>query len=175
MKRASIKALEAPPRTKPTLVTNLGESQLEPGMCAGFKAGSGDAHYLLNRTRSDVLYLEIGKMTVQDAKGILTGGETLGTDYFKRTTRTQLHDRFLPIVKKSTAKVGVAQKYNEYAEQGAALGLVNKADANLDEYATQKALDGLYFMVAEEEKKIRKDPAAAGTAILRKVFGTLQK
>jgi hypothetical protein len=183
MKRVSIKALDAPPRTKPTLVTNLGESQLEPGMCAGFKAGSGDAHYLLNRTRSDVAAPEarqlltdsVKKMAVQDAKGILTGGETSGTDYFKRTTRTQLHDRFLPIVKKSTAKVGVAQKYNEYAEQGAALGLVNKADANLDEYVTQKALDGLYFMVAEEKKKIRKDPAAAGTAILRKVFGTLQK
>jgi hypothetical protein len=87
----------------------------------------------------------VKKMTVQDAKGILTGGETSGTDYFKRTTRTQLHDRFLPIVKKSTAKVGVAQKYNEYAEQGAALGLVNKADANLDEYVTQKALDSLYL------------------------------
>jgi hypothetical protein len=115
----------------------------------------------------------VKKMTVQDAKGILTGGETSGTDYFKRTTRTQLHDRFLPIVKKSTAKVGVAQKYNDYAEQGAALGLVNKADANLDEYVTQKALDGLYLMIAEEEKKIRKDPAAAGTAILRKVFGAL--
>jgi len=117
----------------------------------------------------------VKKMTVQDAKGILTGGETSGTDYFKRTTRTQLHDRFLPIVKKSTARVGVAQKYNEYAEQGAALGLVNKADANLDEYVTQKALDGLYLMVAEEEKKIRKNPAAAGIAIIRKVFGTLQK
>ncbi len=115
----------------------------------------------------------VKKMTVQDAKGILTGGETSGTDYFKRTTRTQLHDRFLPIVKKSTAKVGVAQKYSEYAEQGAALGLVSKADANLDEYVTQKALDGLYLMIAEEEKKIRKDPAAAGTAILRKVFGAL--
>ncbi len=115
----------------------------------------------------------VKKMTVQDAKGILTGGETSGTDYFKRTTRTQLHERFLPIVKKSTAKVGVAQKYNEYAEQGAALGLVNKADANLDEYVTQKALDGLYLMIADEEKKIRKDPAAAGTAILRKVFGAL--
>ncbi len=91
----------------------------------------------------------VKKMSVQDAKGILTGGDTVGTAYFKRTTSKQLHDHFLPIVRKSTAKVGVAQKYNEYAEQGAALGLVNKAGANLDEYVTQKALDGLYLMVAE--------------------------
>jgi len=115
----------------------------------------------------------VKKMTVQDAKGILTGGDTAGTDYFKRTTRKQLHDRFIPIVKKATAKVGVAQKYNEYAEKGASLGVVKKEDANLDEYVTQKALDGLYFMVAEEEKKIRKDPVSAGRAIISKVFSKL--
>jgi hypothetical protein len=117
----------------------------------------------------------VKKMTVQDAKGILTGGDTAGTAYFKRTTSKQLHDRFLPIVKKSTAKVGVAQKYNDYAEKGASLGVIDKADANLDEYVTQKALDGLYLMVAEEEKKIRKDPVGAGRAIISKVFGALRK
>ena len=115
----------------------------------------------------------VKKMTVQDAKGILTGGDTAGTAYFKKTTSKQLHDRFLPIVKKSTAKVGVAQKYNEYAEKGASLGVVKKDDANLDEYVTQKALDGLFLMVAEEEKKIRKDPVSAGRAIIKKVFGAL--
>ena len=115
----------------------------------------------------------VKKMSVQDAKGILTGGETSATDYFKRTTRTQLHERFLPIVRKSTARVGVAQKYNQYAEKGDAVGLVKKDDANLDEYVTQKALDGLYLMVAEEEKRIRKDPLGAGTAIIKKVFGAL--
>ena len=117
----------------------------------------------------------VRKMTVQDAKGILTGGDTAGTDYFKRTTSRQLHDRFLPIVKQATAKVGVAQKYNEYAEKGASLGVVRKDDANLDEYVTGKALDGLYLMVAEEEKKIRKDPVGTGAAIIKKVFGALQK
>ncbi|HEX9396105.1 MAG TPA: DUF4197 domain-containing protein [Burkholderiales bacterium] len=117
----------------------------------------------------------VKKMSVQDAKGILTGGDTAGTAYFKRTTSKQLHERFLPIVKKSTAKVGVAQKYNDYAEKGASLGVIDKADANLDEYVTQKALDGLYLMVAEEEKKIRKDPVGTGTAIIKKVFGALRK
>lgn len=120
-----------------------------------------------------LLAASVRKMTVQDAKGVLRGGETAGTDYFRRTTRNELHGRFLPIVKKATAKLNLAQQYNQYAERTVALGLVKKEDANLDEYVTQKALDGLYLMIAEEEKKIRKDPAAAGTAILRKVFGAL--
>ena len=69
----------------------------------------------------------VKKMSVQDAKGILTGGETAGTEYFKRTTSDQLRRRFLPIVKKSTEKVGLAQTYNQYAKQGTSLGLVNRS------------------------------------------------
>ena len=115
----------------------------------------------------------IRKMTINDAKGILAGGDTAGTEYFRRTTRDPLHGRFLPIVKRATANVNLAHKYNEYAGKGVGLGLVNKQDADLDEYVTQKALDGLYFMVAEEEKKIRKDPVRAGSDIIKKVFGAL--
>ena len=115
----------------------------------------------------------VKKMTVQDAKAILTGGETAGTAYFRKTTSKQLHARFLPVVKKSTEKVGLAQKYNEYAEKGAAFGLIDKQYANLDEYVTQRALAGLFLMVAEEEKKIRKDPVGTGTDIIKKVFGAL--
>jgi len=115
----------------------------------------------------------VKKMSVQDAKGILTGGETAGTAYFKRTTSDQLKKRFLPIVKKSTAKVGLAQTYNQYAQQAAAFGLVKAEDANLDNYVTQKALDGVYLMVAEEERKIRKDPVGAASSIIKKVFGAL--
>jgi hypothetical protein len=115
----------------------------------------------------------VKKMTVQDAKAILTGGETAGTEYFRRATAAQLQKRFLPIVRKSTARVGVAQTYNRYAQQGAALGLIREEQADLDAYVTQKALDGLYFMVAEEEKKIRKDPVGTASSILKKVFGAL--
>lgn len=115
----------------------------------------------------------VKKMTVTDAKGILTGGDTAGTEYFKRTTSDQLRKRFLPIVKKSTEKVGLAQTYNQYAQQAAAFGLVKAEHANVDAYVTQKALDGLYFMVAEEEKKIRKDPVGTASSILKKVFGAL--
>jgi len=116
----------------------------------------------------------VRKMSVQDAKGILTGGQTSATEYFKRTTSDQLRARFLPIVKQSTAKVKLAEKYNQYAQKGVQLGLIKNEDANLDAYVTQKALDGLFFMVGEEEKKIRQNPVQAGSAIIKKVFGALK-
>ena len=121
-----------------------------------------------------VLVDSVKKMSVQDAKGILTGGDTAGTAYFRRTTRDQLHKRFLPIVAKATAKVQLAQKYDQYADRALAVGMLKKEDANLDEYVTQKALDGLYLMVAEEEKKIRKDPVGTGSSIIKKVFGAIR-
>jgi hypothetical protein len=122
------------------------------------------------------LFVEsIKKMSVQDAKGVLTGGQTSGTEYFKRTTTDQLRVRFLPIVKQATAKVKLAEKYNQYAQKGVQFGLVKKEQANLDDYVTQKALDGLFFMVGEEEKKIRQNPVAAGSDIIKKVFGALKK
>jgi uncharacterized protein DUF4197 len=117
----------------------------------------------------------IRKMSVQDAKGILTGGQTSGTEYFKRTTTDQLRVKFLPIVKQATARVRLAEKYNQYAQKGVQFGLVKKEQANLDDYVTQKALDGLFYMVAEEEKKIRQDPVRAGSDIIKKVFGALKK
>jgi hypothetical protein len=116
----------------------------------------------------------VRKMTVQDAKGILSGGDTAATEYFRRSTQDALRKRFLPIVKKATSRVELADKYNEYADTAVAFGLVKKDDANLDDYVTQKALDGLFFMVAEEEKAIRKDPVGSASAILRKVFGALR-
>lgn len=115
----------------------------------------------------------VKKMTVQDAKGILTGGDTAGTAYFRRSTVEQLRTRFLPIVKQATARVDLAQKYNEYAGHGMRLGVVRAEDADLDDYVTQKALEGLYFMVAEEERKIRRDPAGTASGLLKKVFGAL--
>jgi Protein of unknown function (DUF4197) len=120
------------------------------------------------------LFVEsVRQMGVADAKGILTGGQTAGTEYFRRTTERQLHDRFLPIVREATVRVDLAQKYNQYAKYGTRLGLVSAEDADLDEYVTRKALDGVYFMVGEEEKKIRKDPAGAASRLLKRVFGAL--
>ena len=116
----------------------------------------------------------VKKMSVQDAKTILTGSDTAGTEYFRRTTRTELHKRFLPIVEKSTAKVQLAQKYEQFADKAVAVGMLKKEDADLDSYVTEKALDGLYLMMAEEEKKIRKDPVGTGSAIIKKVFGAIR-
>ena len=116
----------------------------------------------------------VKKMSVQDAKKILTGGDTAGTEYFKRTTEKQLAQRFLPIVKKATDRVGLAQQYNSLAGQGAQLGLIKKDQATIEGYVTRKALDGLYFMIAEQEKAFRKDPLGASSDIVRKVFGALR-
>jgi len=116
----------------------------------------------------------VKKMSVQDAKGILTGGDTSATDYFKRATRPQLTQRFLPIVKNATDQVGLAQQYNALAGQAATLGLVQEGEASIERYVTQKALDGLYFMIGEQEKAFRKNPVGASSAIVRKVFGALR-
>jgi hypothetical protein len=113
-------------------------------------------------------------MSLQDAKGILMGGSTSAADYFKRTTTEALRAKFLPIVAQATKKVQLADKYNEYAAQGAKFGLLKSEDANLDRYITQKTLDGLFFMVAEEEKRIRANPIAAGSEIIKRVFGALK-
>lgn len=115
------------------------------------------------------------KMTVQDAKGILTGGEDSATQYFKRTTSEPLAKQFKPIVKKAMAKVKLAEKYNEIAASGAKFGLVKEEDANLEDYVTRKALDGLFVGIADEEKKIRENPKAAASSIVKKVFGALVK
>ncbi len=116
----------------------------------------------------------VKQMSVQDAKNILTGGDDAATQYFKKTTAAPLTQKFLPIVQKTTADVKLAQQYNKFAEAGAKFGLVNKDQANLEQYVTQKALDGLYLMMAEEEKAIRKDPLGASTNLIKKVFGSLQ-
>jgi hypothetical protein len=113
-------------------------------------------------------------MSVRDAKGILTGGDDAATQYFRRTTSAPLAQRFLPIVKRMTAKVELAQQYNHLAGQAAQWGLVRKEDADIDEYVTRKALDGLFLVIAEQERAIRRDPMGAATSIAKKVFGALQ-
>ena len=77
----------------------------------------------------------------------------------------------MPIVARATEKVALAQKYDAVAAKASGMGLMKKEDANLNQYVTGKALDGLYFMIGEEEKKIRRDPVGTGSAILKKVFG----
>ena len=113
-------------------------------------------------------------MSIEDGKKILTGGDDSVTQFFRAKTAAPLAVRFLPIVKKATDRVGLAQKYNQFAAQGTQLGLIKGNAANIETYVTEKALDGLYVMIGEEEHTIRKDPGAAGSAIVSKVFAALR-
>jgi hypothetical protein len=122
----------------------------------------------------ELLTNAVKSMTVNDAKNILAGGDTSVTDFFAEKTRTPLAERFLPVVTRATEKVGLAEKYNRLAGKAAGMGLVRKDDAAIEPYVTRKSLDGLYAMIGEEERKIRQDPAGSGSAILRKVFGSMQ-
>jgi hypothetical protein len=120
-----------------------------------------------------VLVSAIKKMSVEDAKGILSGGNTSATDYFRDKTSDALTQRFLPIVKRATAKVKLAETYNRFAGKAADFNLLDKKDADLDTYVTQKTLDGLFLTIADEEKAIRENPAAAAKSIVKKVFGAI--
>jgi len=110
-------------------------------------------------------------MSVEDALKLVHGSETSVTEFFASKTRVPLGEKFLPIVTQATQKVSLAAKYNAVASKGTGLGLVKKEDANVEQYVTRKALDGLFLMIGEEEKKIRSDPIGTGSDLLRKVFG----
>jgi len=122
-----------------------------------------------------LLVKAVKEMSVKDAQGILGGGDDAATQYFKRSTSEPLAKKFLPIVKKATAKVQLADKYNQFAVKAAKFHLIDAKDANLDDYVTRKALDGLYLIIAEQEKAIRKDPIGTGSKVIGKVFGSLLK
>ena len=115
----------------------------------------------------------VKKMTLDDAKAILTGPPDSATQYFKKTTSLPMGEKFLPIVKSATEKVKLAQQYNKFAEMGNKYGLVKKEDANLEQYVTQKTLDGVYLMMAQEEAAIRKDPIGQASSLIKKVFGAI--
>jgi hypothetical protein len=110
-------------------------------------------------------------MSVEDAVKIVRGGDTSVTDFFAAKTRAPLGEKFLPIVTAETQKVSLAAKYDAVASKGSTFGLVKPEDANVEQYVTRKALDGLFLMIGQEEKKIRADPMATGSAILKSVFG----
>ena len=116
----------------------------------------------------------VKSMSVEDARKVITGGDNSVTQFFAGKTRDPLAERFLPIVTRATEKVSLAAKYNAVAGKAMGLGLVKKEEANVQQYVTGKALDGLFLMIGEEERKIRQNPAAAGSAILKKVFGALK-
>ncbi len=121
-----------------------------------------------------LLMQSIQSMSVQDAKGILQGGENSVTQFFADKTRTPLTAEFTPTVKKSLEKLGVVDQFNAVAGKLSGMGMLGKDKASLEAHVTGKTLDGLYFMIAEKEKEIRQNPAQAGSALLSKVFGALR-
>ncbi len=148
----------------------------------GMKKQAEELHLAINRAAENavgeakpVFINAIKSMSVQDAKSIISGGQDSGTQFFKGKTSDTLRTKFLPIVKKATERVGLAQKYNEFAGKGAKLGIIKGDQANVESFVTQKALDGLFLMMADEEKAIRADPIGKGTDIVKKVFGALGK
>jgi glutaredoxin 2 len=110
-------------------------------------------------------------MTFQDARQILSGGDTAATEYFKRTSTSQLAAAFKPAVHKSMQNVGVVQQYNRVIQNPMVAQVATGHDFSLDDYIVGKTLDGLFYVMGQEEQKIRKDPMKQTTAILREVFG----
>lgn len=118
-----------------------------------------------------LLLSAIKSMSVEDGLRILQGGDDAATQFFAGKTREPLTQKFLPIVTHATERVALADKYNAVAGKAAGLGLIRSQDANIQQYVTGRALDGLFLMIADEERKIRKDPVGTGSALLKKVFG----
>lgn len=113
----------------------------------------------------------IRSMTIQDAWSILKGDPDAATQYLKRTTSAELKNRFKPVIKTSLDKVNATRYYGEIVNRYNQIPLVQKVNPNLDDYATDKAIEGLFIMIAKEEKNIRDNPVARTTELLRRVFG----
>ena len=118
-----------------------------------------------------IFFDAITAMTFDDARRILSGGDTAAADYFKGKTTEKLSAAFRPTVKQAMNQVGVTRQYKALADFAQSLPFVNVDAVDLDSYVVGKALDGLFHVLGEEERKIRTDPAARVTVLLREVFG----
>lgn len=121
---------------------------------------------------SEYFVTALREMTFDDARRILQGGNTSATDYFKQKTGARIHTAFKPVIAASMKDVGVANRYNQLTESIRSIPFADEVGSlDLDQYITTSAVDGLFTMLGEEEKKIRTDPAARATDLLKKVFG----
>jgi Protein of unknown function (DUF4197) len=139
--------------------------ELVPSMNRAAEAAVPESKALLKQA--------LKQMSLADAKRILTGGEDAATQYFKQATYTPLKAKFAPIIGRATEKVKLAQTYDTLAKKAVALGVLKPEDATLQSYVTDKTLDGLFLMMAEEERAIRKDPLGQASSLLKKVFGAV--
>jgi hypothetical protein len=113
------------------------------------------------------------QMSLEDAKRILTGGNDAATQYFKQATYSPLKAKFAPIIARTTARVKLTETYDAVAKKAVTLGVLKPEDATLESYVTDKTLDGLFLMMAEEERAIRKDPLGQASSLLKRVFGAV--
>ena len=137
--------------------------QLEASMNQAAEAAVPQAQALLLQA--------VQNMTLQDAKAILAGPQDSATRYLDKSSREQLRSRFLPIVRQATQQVGLAQQYNAFAGQAASFGVIDAQSAQIENYVTEQALNGLFKIIAEQEAGIRRNPAQAAGSLVRKVFG----
>lgn len=140
-------------------------NELETAMNRAAEAAVPQARQLLTDS--------IKSMSVQDAKGILTGGDNAATEYFRRTTSAPLTEKFKPIVQNAIAQTRLSESYERFAGKATKFGVLSQEDSQLDGYVTRKTLDGLYLMIGEEEKAIRQNPVGAAGSLAKKVFGAL--
>jgi hypothetical protein len=124
------------------------------------------------REAKPIFIAAIKQMTIQDAWSILRGDENAATEYLRRTTSTQLYEKFQPVIANSLNKVNATKYYGDLVNTYNKIPMVEKVNPDLNDYATNKAMEGLFLLIADEEKKIRQDPMARTTDLLKRVFGT---
>jgi hypothetical protein len=157
-------------RSVETVLRRFGQDQLADEFVASMNHAAEKAV----PAAAGVFAESLKQMTVEDARGILKGGDDAATQYFRRTAGEQLHEKFRPIVAEATAQSGVTSAYKRAMDKAGFASLFIRRDSvDLDQYVTTRATDGLFKIVAEEEKKIRRDPVARTTDLLRSVFGAL--
>jgi Protein of unknown function (DUF4197) len=122
----------------------------------------------------DLMVDAVQKMSLEDAQKILKGGNDSATQYFRTSTQDELHKRFLPIVKEVTDQVGLAKKYDALAGSAKKFKLIGDDQSSVEEYVTHKSLDGLFLMMADEEKKIRANPVKATTDLAKRLFDAIR-
>lgn len=138
--------------------------ELEVSMNRAAEQAAGEA--------AEVFWEGIQQMTFEDARAILNGGDTAATEFFERTTRAPLRRRFQPIVNAKMDRVGLVQQYDALVGRYRSIPFAQAPQLDIREFVTDRALDGLFHVLGEEEKRIRTDPAARVTALLREVFGS---
>ncbi|MDY0270098.1 DUF4197 domain-containing protein [Trichloromonas sp.] len=141
------------------------------GQVDAFEVGMNRAAEKASAEAKPVLVDAVSQMTLTDAMGILRGGDTAATDYFRGKTSDTLRARFMPIIKEKMGQVGLYQQYNQLMSSYTALPLAQKPSFDLDGYVADQGLNGLFTTLAQEEKNIRANPAARTTDLLKTVFG----